>query len=223
VSAADPALVARVRTNLEAVRTRIAAVGRNDVRIVAVTKRHPPDVVRAAVAVGLVDVGENYAQELVEKADATADLDVRWHFIGRLQSNKVRTLAGRVALYQTVDRTSLAAGIARRDPGASVLVQVDLAGLPERGGCSWDEVGSLVGDATAVGLDVRGLMGVAPPPDGPGGTGAVRASFERLAGLQADLGLAELSIGMSGDLDDALACGATMVRLGTALFGLRSR
>ena len=219
---ADPALVERVRGNLDAVRVRISALGRDDVRIVAVTKRHPPEVVRVAARCGLHDVGENFAQELVGKADATSDLDVRWHFIGRLQSNKVRSLAGRVALYQTVDRASLAKEIARRDPGARVLVQVDLAGLPDRGGCGWDEVDGLVDASTAAGLDVAGLMGVAPPPDGPGGRAAVQATFDRLARVRADLGLAELSIGMSGDLDEALAAGATMVRLGTVLFGLRS-
>jgi pyridoxal phosphate enzyme (YggS family) len=218
----EAVLLDRLLGNLHAVRERIAAVGRDDVRIVAVTKRHPLDVVRVAAAAGLHDVGENYAQELVGKADAAAGLDLRWHFIGRLQSNKVRSLAGRVALYQTVDRPSLAAEIARRDPGAAVLVQVDLAGLPDRGGCAWTDVDDLVSSTADAGLDVRGLMGVAPPADGPGGRGAVRQAFERLGRVRDDLGLPELSIGMSGDLDEALAAGATMVRLGTVLFGLRS-
>jgi pyridoxal phosphate enzyme (YggS family) len=214
-------LLDRILGNLAAVRDRIAAVGRDDVRIVAVTKRHPPTVVRAAVAAGLADLGENYAQELVDKAGAVADLDVRWHFIGQLQSNKVRALAPVVSLYQTVDRPSLVAELARRAPGATVLVQVDLAGIAGRGGCRWDDVEALVADAAGAGLDVAGLMGVAPPPDGPGGRAAVRDAFARLAATRRELGLRELSIGMSADLDEALAAGATMVRLGTALFGLR--
>jgi pyridoxal phosphate enzyme (YggS family) len=223
VTVPDPVLVEQVAARLGAVRTRIAAAGRPDVRIVAVTKRHPPEVVRAAAAVGLVDVGENYAQELVAKADATADLPLRWHMIGGLQTNKVRSLAGRVALYQTLDRPSLVAELARRDPGAAVLVQVDLAGIGGgRGGCRWEDAEGLAADAARAGLEVRGLMGVGPPPDGPGGRAAVRAAFDRLADLRDQLGLAELSIGMTGDLDEALAAGATMVRLGTALFGERA-
>jgi uncharacterized pyridoxal phosphate-containing UPF0001 family protein len=130
-------------------------------------------------------------------------------------------VAPHVALYQSVDRSSLVSELARRAPGAAVLVQVDLAGDPGRGGCTWDDVEPLVAEAAGAGLDVAGLMGVAPPPDGPGGRGAVRTAFERLAVARGGLGLRELSIGMSGDLDEALAAGATMVRLGTALFGLR--
>jgi pyridoxal phosphate enzyme (YggS family) len=218
---ADPALLARIVANLATVHDRIAAVGRDDVRVVGITKRHPVEVVRAAVAAGLSDLGENYAQELAGKAAETADLDIRWHFVGQLQSNKVRLLAPHVALYQTVDRPSVVAELARRAPGAAVLVQVDLAGIAGRGGCRWDEVDGLVGAAAAGDLDVAGLMGVAPPPDGPGGRAAVRDAFARLAAVQRELGLRELSIGMTADLDEALAAGATMVRLGTALFGLR--
>jgi hypothetical protein len=211
-----------VAANLETIRARIQAVGRPDVRIVGVTKRHPVDTVRAAVEAGLTHLGENYAQELVAKALATTDLDISWHFIGQLQKNKVRTLVGHVAVVETIDRSSLATEVGRRLAGVTGYVQVDLAGIPGRGGCGWDQVDDVVATATDAGVAVTGLMGVAPPVDGPGGSGAVRASFERLASTAGRLGLAELSMGMSSDLDEALAAGATTVRIGTALFGRRT-
>jgi hypothetical protein len=219
---AEAILLDRILGNLAALQDRIAAVGRSDVRIVAVTKRHPVAVVRAAVAAGLTDLGENYAQELVAKAVDTTDLGISWHFIGQLQSNKVRSLVGHVAVVETIDRQSLATEIGRRLAGVTGYVQVDLAGIPGRGGCAWDEVGDVVEAAVAAGVSVTGLMGVAPPKDGPGGPRAVAESFERLAATAARLGLPELSMGMSADLDEALAAGATTVRIGTALFGRRT-
>jgi len=221
-SAVDPELVERIAANLAALQRRIAAVGRDDVTIVGVTKRHPVAVVRAAVAVGLVDLGENYAQELVAKARETADLDLRWHFIGQLQSNKVRSLVGHVSVIETIDRVSLAREVGRRLPGVSALVQVDLAGIPGRGGCHWDEVDDVVAGAIEAGVMVTGLMGVGPPKDGPGGVAAVSSAFARLAATAGRLGLNQLSMGMSADLDEALASGATEVRIGTALFGGRT-
>jgi hypothetical protein len=221
-AAVPPELIERIAAKLATVQSRIAAVGRPDVTIVGVTKRQPVEVVRAAAAVGLVELGENYAQELVGKARDTADLDLRWHFIGQLQSNKVKSLAGHVAVIETVDRVSLAEEVGKRLPGLSAFVQVDLAGIPGRGGCSWDEVDEVVAAALDAGVSVTGLMGVAPPLDGPGGRAAVRAGFERLATTARDLGLAQLSMGMSADLDEALASGATEVRIGTALFGGRT-
>jgi pyridoxal phosphate enzyme (YggS family) len=219
--------VERLQERLDRVRARVAAVGRPDVRIIGVTKGHPPSTVAAAAAVGLTDVGESYAQELAPKAEAIAAGGLTCHFIGQLQTNKVRAVAGIVDVYQSVDRPSLVTELARRAPGARVLVQVDLAGIEgeggvPRGGCGFGDVADLAELARDGGLVVEGLMGVAPPPS-PGDPTLARRAFDRLAALRGELGLAELSIGMSDDLEDALAAGSTMVRVGTALFGPRER
>jgi PLP dependent protein len=205
-----------VAERVAAVRARIAAAGgEGRVRLVAITKGFGPEVVAAAVAAGVEDVGESYAQELVAKAAA---VDVRrWHFVGRLQANKVRGMAGTVDLWQSVDRPRLVEEVARRAPGARVLVQVDVTGEPSKGGCPPAEVPALVERAAAAGLEPRGLMAVGPlgPPE------AARPGFRALVGLAERLGLAERSIGMSGDLEVAVQEGSTMVRVGTALFGPR--
>ena len=158
---------------------------------------------------------------MVPKAAGLADGAVvppRWHFIGRLQSNKVRAVAGSVQLWHTIDRASFAVEVAKRAPGAAVLVQLDLAGLPGRGGCGPQEAPALVDRCVALGLDVRGLMGVGAP----GGPEDARPGFRLLDRMAADLGLAERSMGMSGDLVTAVEEGSTMVRVGTALVGPRS-
>jgi pyridoxal phosphate enzyme (YggS family) len=208
-----------VPARLAALRERIAAAGGDPSRVtvVAVTKGFGVDAVRAAVGAGLVDVGENYAGELAAKMAATSGLGVRWHFLGHVQRNKVRRIAAGVHLWQGVDRPAAGEEIARRRPGAAVLVQVNLTGAPGRNGCRWEEAPALVEALAHLGLEVRGLMGV-----GPGGDPeAARPLFRRLAALAADLGLTEVSMGMSGDLEVAVQEGATMVRVGTALFGPR--
>ncbi len=210
-----------VAEGLEAVHQRVhgAGVDPGAVRIIAVTKGFGPEACRSALAAGLVDLGENYASELVAKADDLGPgCGARWHAIGGLQRNKVAPLAGRVALWQTLDRPLLAIELARRVPGAEVLVQVNLAADPGRPGCRFDDAAALVEKAAGLGLSVRGVMGVAP--HGPPGELA-RPAFRRLAGLAARLGLAEISMGMSGDFEIAVQEGATMLRLGTALFGPR--
>ncbi len=216
----DAAMVELVAERADRLRARIRELTDRPVTLVAVTKGHPPEIAAAALAAGCVDLGESYAQELVPKAAALADGDVapRWHFIGRLQSNKVRALAGIVTLWHTIDRDSLAVEVARRSPGASVLVQLDLAGLPGRGGCDPAEVPALVGRCRELGLDVRGLMGVGAP----GTPEDARPGFRLLDDLAGELGLDERSMGMSGDLEVAVEQGATLVRVGTALVGPRS-
>ncbi len=209
-----------VTAGLEAVRARITGAGGDPDRItvVAVTKGFGPEAPRAALAAGLVHLGENYAQELEAKAGILdAGATPCWHFIGRLQRNKVRKLASLVALWESVDRASLGAEIARRAPGARVLAQVNISAEPGKGGCPPEEAADLVGALTDLGLDVRGLMGVAAA----GEERRAREQFAALAALRASLGLAELSMGMSADLEAAVAEGATLVRVGTALFGLR--
>jgi pyridoxal phosphate enzyme (YggS family) len=220
-----------VGERLAAVRARIRAAGGDPeaVTVVAVTKTFGPEAVIAAIAAGVRDVGENYAQELLEKAAGVAestghaagspypDQGPRWHFIGQLQRNKVRALAGTVALWQSVDRAELASEIARRAPGASVLVQLNLSGEAQKGGCAASDAPPLVDEARRLGLDVRGLMGVGPA----GSREAARPGFDQLVALADRLELPVRCIGMSGDLDEAVAAGATMVRIGTALFGAR--
>jgi pyridoxal phosphate enzyme (YggS family) len=204
------------------VRERITAAGGDAaaVRLVAVTKGQPAEVVRAAVDAGLADFGESYAQELAAKADALDDdgqPSPLWHFIGQLQKNKVKQVAPHVHLWQSVDRLSLAAEVARRAPGAPVLVQVNISDAPQQGGCAPALAASVVEGCTDLGLEVRGLMaiGVQGPAD------AQRAAFRTLRTLADALGLPERSMGMSGDLEAAVAEGSTMVRVGTALFGER--
>jgi PLP dependent protein len=208
---------------LAAVRHRIVEAGGqlDRITICAVTKGFGADAVRAAVAAGLRDIGENYAQELVAKAGElagdAATAQIRWHMIGGVQRNKVRTLGHLVGLWQTVDRDELGVEIAKRSPGAAVLVQVNATGEAGKSGIAPADAPALVDALVARGLDVRGLMTVGPtdPDTDP------RPAFDRVARLAADLGLAELSMGMSADLEAAVAAGSTMVRVGTALFGPR--
>ncbi len=151
------------------------------------------------------------------KAAAPAAADVRWHWVGRLQRNKVRQVAGHVALWHSVDRAELGAEIARRAPGAAVLAQVNTSDEATKGGCRPGDAAALVADLRAEGLDVRGLMTVAAV-----GHDGAAASFRRLRTLADDLALPERSMGMSDDLEEAVAEGATLVRVGTALFGPRA-
>jgi PLP dependent protein len=188
---------------------------------VAVTKGFGADAVRAAVGAGLRDVGENYAAELLAKAEALdadpAPSGAVWHFLGAVQRNKVAVLAPRVRLWQSVAREVEGARIARFRPGAAVLVQVDATGLPGRNGCPPSGVAGLVGRLRDDhGVDVRGLMTVAAP-----GREAADAAFGMVARLADELGLGERSMGMSDDLESAVAAGTTMVRVGRALFGDR--
>jgi pyridoxal phosphate enzyme (YggS family) len=204
---------ALVASNLEQARVRIRSAGGHDVRIVAVTKGFGADAVAAARYAGLTDLGENYADELVAKWE----MGPQWHFLGTIQRNKVRALADKVGLWQGVDREAAGMEIAKRAPGAAVLIQVNLSGDRRRNGCTFADAPALVDSLRAMQLDVRGVMGVAPA----GEPETARPPFRRLASLAASLELSEVSMGMTGDLEVAVEEGATMVRLGTALFGPR--
>ena len=212
---------AELAARIARVEERIAAAGGDpaQVRMLAVTKGFGPELAVAAAEAGLVDLGENYAQELVAKAPvlASAGADVRWHFIGRLQRNKVRALAGIVHLWQTIDRVELGLEVARRAPGALVLVQVNVSDEPQKGGCAPAEAPRIVAELRDAGLDVRGLMTVGRTGD----PADARAGFRILRRLADDLDLPVRSMGMSGDLEAAVAEGATLVRVGSALFGPR--
>lgn len=200
------------------IRDRIAAAGGTAVSLLPVTKGFGPEAIQAALANGADAVGENYVQELVSKLDELAPTSVAVHMIGQLQTNKVRHLAGRVALYETVDRTSLVDQLARRDPGAHVLIQVNTTEDLHKGGCRLDDVERLVTAASDAGLVVEGLMTVgptdAPPAAAAPGFRAVRAAVD-------SLGLEVCSMGMSDDLEVAIGEGSTQVRIGSALFGER--
>jgi len=220
VSTVDPSAVAE---RLERLRGRIAAAGGGRaVDIVAVTKGFGADAVRAALGLGLAVVGENYAQELQGKAaDLAADpvpgVVPEWHFLGRLQRNKVRHLAPIVAVWESVDRAELVDEIAKRAPGARTFVQANLSEEAQKGGAPLDEVPALVERARGAGLEVEGLMGVGPA----GGPEGSRPGFRALVALAEELGLPQRSIGMSADLEVAVQEGATLVRVGTDLFGPR--
>lgn len=214
-----------VAGRLAAVRERIAGAGGSpdDVTIVAVTKGFGPEAVEAALAAGVTDVGESYAQELEAKAGEaeggppTAHGRCRWHFLGRVQRNKVRALAPFVHLWQAVDREAAGREIARRAPGSRVLVQVNVSGEESKAGCAFEEAPQLVDTLRHLGLDVRGLMAVGPT----GEPELARPGFRRLRRMADDLGLEQRSMGMTGDLEVAVQEGTTMVRVGRALFGNR--
>jgi PLP dependent protein len=215
--------VSDVEARVAEVRERIAAAARRAgrepaaVTLVAATKTVAVERVQAVVDAGVTDLGENRAQELLAKTTfvAAAPLAVRWHFLGQLQRNKVRALAPWVGCWQSVDRAELGAEIARRAPGARVLVEVNLGEEPQKGGCLPGDLDALVDTLRADGLAVDGLMAV-PPHDGD-----PRPWFAALRERAAALGLAELSMGMSEDFEAAVEEGATMVRVGRALFGPR--
>jgi hypothetical protein len=213
--------VAEVEGRLAGLRHRVAEAGGDPARvtIVGVTKTFGPEVVRAAVAAGLSDLGENYAAELGAKATAAAaeGLTPRWHFIGAVQRNKVRSVAPHVHLWHGVARAAEGVEIARWSPGAAVLVQMNVSGEATKNGVAPDEVDALVARLREIDLDVRGLMGIAAQ----GATDAARGGFRMLADVARRLELAELSMGMTDDLEVAVQEGATIVRVGRALFGPR--
>jgi len=203
-----------------ALRERISALGGDQVEIVAVTKGFGSWALRLAVECGFESVGENYAQELKSKwGDLNEDQReaVNVHFIGGMQTNKVRKVADIVNVWQTVDRSSLVQELSKRCPGSSVMVQVNLAQNESQGGCHMTEAGQLISLATSAGLEVTGLMAIGPQGD----TASIRTAYRDLVLLADDQGLHHRSIGMSNDLEIAIESGSTMVRIGTALFGDR--
>ncbi|MGQ9656699.1 MAG: YggS family pyridoxal phosphate-dependent enzyme [Fimbriimonadales bacterium] len=205
-----------------------ARVGRDPstVRVVAVSKGIPPERIAEAYALGLRDFGENYWQEARTKLDALPH-DIRWHFIGHLQTNKVKYVVGRFALIQSVDRVSLLHEVQRvaqkRERVQPILIEVRLAEVAGRAGVAPDDAPALIEHALcAEGVELQGLMGVAPDTDDER---ALRTAFARLRRLYETLPAPNrrwLSMGMTHDFEIALEEGSTMLRLGTALFGART-
>lgn len=202
------------------------------IRLIAVSKTKPVEAIREAYAAGQRDFGENYLQELADKAKALEDLrEIRWHMIGHVQTNKAR-LAARTASYvHTVDSVRIATALGRHrelaaDSGSSalpVLVELNLGGEAHKAGCAPAELETVLGAVDQQPrLKLVGLMTVPPHTEDPEGA---RSYFDRLRELRDRHGgtarLAELSMGMSHDLEVAIAAGASMVRVGTAIFGER--
>ena len=223
----------QLAANLVVVRHRIAvaaeAAGRDpdEITLVAVTKFFPTSDVRLLADLGVRDVGENRHQEAADKAADCADLDVRWHFIGGLQSNKAEAIAGYADVVESVDRTKLVTplnrGAHQRSRAVDVLLQVSLdpPGATGRSGADPAELAGLAAGVEAAGmLRLRGLMAIAPLGEDP------LAAYERLAEIRSGFvgehpGADWLSAGMSDDLEAAVGAGATHVRLGTAVLGPR--
>jgi PLP dependent protein len=228
-------LTDRVKLGLAVVYKEIARQGIEPatITIVAVTKGWGPEAPLAGLVNGLCWFGENYADELVVKASAVRRVldgnyprfervpSPSWTFQGKLQSNKINRLKGLVALWQTIDSIDRAQALGARVPGAAALIQVVLDDSGDRAGCRFDEVSDVLRAARERGLDVRGLMGVAPDT-ALYGTEAAREAFARLHKLGQSHGLDVLSMGMSDDYGLALSEGATHLRLGSVLFGLRT-
>ncbi len=212
--------LARVRERIERASAR-AGRSPGEVALVAVSKVHPASAVREAYEAGQRLFGENYVQELAEKAESLADLgELRWHFIGHLQRNKVKQVLRTGAVIETVDSARLASEIDKRAPApVEVLLQVNVAGEAQKAGCDPSELAALVAQVRAMPrLALRGLMTIPPLGEEPE---ASRPFFARLRELGAEHGLRELSMGMSADLEVAIEEGATIVRVGTAIFGAR--
>lgn len=227
---------AAIAARWAAVRARVdaacVAAGRapDEVTLIAVAKTQPAAAIAAVVAAGARDIGENYAQELAGKRGELPDLAARWHYIGRLQRNKAKLVAGQVALVHAVDSLELAAELGKRTRAAGgdvqpLLIAVNLAGEATKGGVAAAEVEALAAAIDALpGVRLDGLMTLPPASDD---AEASRPAFVALRALRDRLANATrrpwpvLSMGMSGDFEVAIACGATHVRVGTAIFGAR--
>lgn len=223
-----------IAANLQAIRRRISEALQGDSRevtLVAVSKAQPAEKIREAFAAGCGHFGENYVQEAVAKMNALADLPITWHFIGRLQANKAREVAGRFDWVHGVDRARLAGALAKGRPAArgalNVCLQVNISGEATKGGVAAGEVVPLAREIAAMPeLRLRGLMGMATFTDDRGKQRAQFALLRRALEALRDSGLAEvdtLSMGMSQDFESAIAEGATLVRIGTAIFGARTQ
>src|SRR3954468_13775523 len=221
-----------IAANLQDIRRRISEAlqgDRREVRIVAVSKSQPASKIREAHAAGCGDFGENYVREAIAKIDELGDMAATWHFIGQLQTNKAREVAERFDWVHGIDRPRAAAALSRARPAGreplNVCIQVNISAEATKGGVAPTEVSALAREVQGLpGLRFRGLMGMASATDDPA---SQRAQFSllreglaslRSQGIEADT----LSMGMSGVYEVAISEGATMVRIGTAIFGERA-
>ncbi|WP_085587719.1 MULTISPECIES: YggS family pyridoxal phosphate-dependent enzyme [unclassified Pseudomonas] len=217
--------------NLSAISARIAsaaqAAGREpaSVQLLAVSKTKPASAIREIHAAGVCDFGENYLQEALTKQQALGDLPLIWHFIGPIQSNKTKAIAEHFDWVHSVDRLKIAQRLSEQRPAGlaplNICLQVNVSGEDSKSGCAPADLPALAKAVAALpNLRLRGLMAIPEPTDD---RAAQEAAFATLRQLQEglDLGLDTLSMGMSHDLEAAIAQGATWVRIGTALFGAR--
>ncbi|WP_312378473.1 YggS family pyridoxal phosphate-dependent enzyme [Pseudomonas oryzihabitans] len=220
-----------IAENSATVLERIAAASRTagrdpaTVGLLAVSKTKPAAALREAAGAGLRDFGENYLQEALDKQPALADLPLVWHFIGPIQSNKTRAIASHFDWVHSVDRLKIAQRLAEQRPPErgplNICLQVNVSGEASKSGCHPDELPALAAAVSRLpNLRLRGLMAIPEPTEDPA---SQRVAFARLRTLSEalNLGLDTLSMGMSQDLEAAIAEGATWVRVGTALFGAR--
>ncbi|MDH4094066.1 MAG: YggS family pyridoxal phosphate-dependent enzyme [Betaproteobacteria bacterium] len=217
--------------NMQAVKSRIDAASRacgrdpRTVRLLAVSKTHAPERVREACAAGQRAFGENYVQEALDKMAALADLPLEWHLVGPLQSNKTRAAAERFDWVHTIDREKVARRLSEQRPAdlapLQVLVQVNVSGEASKSGVAPAGVAALARAVSSMPrLRLRGLMAI-PEPGAPAERyHELGALYER---LRAELDFDTLSLGMSDDMETAIAAGSTMVRIGTAIFGERAK
>lgn len=218
-----------IAENLQAVKSRIAAAERaagrapGAVALLAVSKTHPPALIRQALAAGQRAFGENYVQEALDKMAALAGLPLEWHLVGPLQSNKTRAVAERFDWVHTVEREKVARRLAEQRPAGraplNVLIQVNASGEASKSGVAPAEAAALAAAIAGMKtLRLRGLMAIPEP-------GAAQSRFREIGelfqGLRGEFSLDTLSLGMSDDLEAAIAAGSTMVRVGTAIFGAR--
>ena len=227
--------MSELKKRLEDVRERIKraaeSAGRNaeDITLVAVTKTHEPDVINEAIDLGVTDIGENKVQEIVRKYDAVKP--VRWHLIGHLQTNKVKYIIDKVAMIHSVDSIHLMDEIERQaekhNLTMDILIQVNISGEESKFGIPPDEIDTFLEHASCLKhVKIKGLMTILPKNDNPMNN---RLHFVNINKLYLDISgkkydnvsMECLSMGMSGDFEDAIAEGATQVRVGTALFGAR--
>jgi PLP dependent protein len=211
---------ARIREAAQASQRDCARIG-----LLAVSKTKPAEAIREAHAAGIRDFGENYLQEALEKQTQLSDLPLIWHFIGPIQSNKTRPIAEHFDWVHSVDRLKIAQRLSDQRPAhlppLNICLQVNVSGEDSKSGCSPEELSELAKAIVALpNLKLRGLMAIPEPTDD---IAAQQAAFARLRQLRDDLALDldTLSMGMSHDLEAAIAEGATWVRIGTALFGAR--
>ena len=220
-----------IADNIGQVRQRIRAAAdavqrdANSIHLLAVSKTKPAQAVREAYAAGMCDFGENYLQEALGKQAELTDLPLSWHFIGPIQSNKTRAIAENFAWVHSVDRLKIAQRLSEQRPAdlapLNICIQVNVSGEASKSGCTPADLPALANAISALPrLKLRGLMAIPEPTED---RAAQNAAFAAVRDLQASLNLPldTLSMGMSHDLESAIAQGATWVRIGTALFGAR--
>lgn len=201
--------------NLERIHKRIEVAGGDvaNTTIVAVTKYHSIEDALAAYQIGITNFGENYLDGLIEKHEALPE--ATWHYLGTVQRNKLTKITENADVIQSIDRTEVLDAIARREQQSQLYIEIDMTNISGRPGCAPEDAPGLVERARGLDLEITGLMTVGTP----GEPEDSRPIFRRLAQLARDLEVSELSMGMSADLEIAIEEGATMVRVGTALFG----